>query len=173
MQDRPSFAELAEGLRRMIADELEPAADPAVAAALADAKRRSEALAAGGPDPEAAVEAAVIRVALTAAIGGLEPRLRFRARVAAHVAGLLEREAEAGSAPVAAEGGRLADLLGRDAANTPAGVRKLQGEAAASIRGGELDDRLDEVAAVLRAGLDDRLAVARPGWTELADDGRD
>jgi hypothetical protein len=112
---------------------------------------------------------------------------RFRARVAAGVEATLEREAAAGEEPVRAEGERLAAILRtegpatKDAAREAQGepdvvdgerVRGLQRELAAALRAGELDDRLGEIAATLRVGLAERLAVSRPGWTEIADDGR-
>jgi hypothetical protein len=102
---------------------------------------------------------------------------RFRVRVGAGVEATLEREAAAGEGPVRAEGERLAAILGVEAPAEPdaageKGVRELQRELAAALRAGELDDRLGEIAATLRLGLGERLAISRPGWTEVADDGR-
>ena len=37
---------------------------------------------------------------------------------------------------------------------------------ARAIRAGDLDDRLDEVRAILRADVDARLAVANPGYAD-------
>jgi uncharacterized protein DUF6285 len=45
-------------------------------------------------------------------------------------------------------------------------------ELAAAIRAGEWDDRLPDAAARLREEVAAKLAVAHPGWTDVADDGR-
>ena len=76
---------------------------------------------------------------------------RFRVRVAANACAILAREWEAGP--------------GRP-------DRAAQAELAASIRAGDHDDRIAETAAALRAEVAAKLAVAHPGWTDLADDGR-
>jgi hypothetical protein len=97
---------------------------------------------------------------------------RFRARVAAGVEATLERELAAGDAPIVAEAERLARILGAPVPETEDGVRELQRELAAAIRAGHFDGRFDGLIAELRAGLAERLAISRPGWTEVADDGR-
>ena len=50
--------------------------------------------------------------------------------------------------------------------------RTEQRELAAAIRAGDWDERLAEAAAQLREGVAAKLAVAHPGWTDVADDGR-
>jgi hypothetical protein len=85
-------------------------------------------------------------------------RVRFHARVAARVLATVQRELEAGDAPARAHAERLATL----------GIAG-EAELAAAIRSGALDDRWDEVAAVVRATVADKLAVANPGYA--ADDG--
>lgn len=50
--------------------------------------------------------------------------------------------------------------------------RAEQRELAAAIRAGEWDDRLPACAAQLREQVAAKLAVAHPGWTDVADDGR-
>lgn len=82
-----------------------------------------------------------------------EGRLRFHARVAANVLATVERELAAGDELEAAHQARLESLGMSD-----------DSEFARAIRDGELDDRFDEVRAVLRADVDDRLAVANPSY---------
>ena len=95
--------------------------------------------------------------------------LRFQVLVAANAAGILAREAAVGDAATAAERARVARLLGE----SPDDVRAAQGELARAVRAGELDDRWDEVVAVLRESVRAKLAVAHPGYDGFADDGRD
>jgi hypothetical protein len=80
-------------------------------------------------------------------------RLRFHARVAANVLATIEREMALGEAQEAAHRERLASLGMAD-----------DGELATAIRSGDLDHRLDEVRAAIRADVDDRLAVANPKY---------
>ncbi len=87
-----------------------------------------------------------------------EGRVRFHARVAARVLATVQRELEAGDAPARAHAARLATL----------GVADEAGLAAA-IRSGALDDRWDEVVAVVRATVVDKLAVANPGYVAAAE----
>jgi hypothetical protein len=84
-----------------------------------------------------------------------EGRVRFHARVAANVLGMVLRELELGPAQAAAHAERLRQL----------GVASER-ELARSIRSGMLDDRMDEVRAVVRATVEDKLAVAHPGYSE-------
>jgi hypothetical protein len=60
-----------------------------------------------------------------------------------------------GDAQQAAHAERLASLGMADDA-----------ELASAIRNGSLDDRFDEVRAVLRADVDDRIAVANPKYVD-------
>jgi hypothetical protein len=80
-----------------------------------------------------------------------EGRLHFHARVAANMLAMVERELELGPAQAAAHQARLATLGVTDDA-----------ELAARIRAGELDDRYEEVRAVVLATVCDKLAVANP-----------
>ncbi|MDX6671043.1 MAG: hypothetical protein QOI91_1406 [Solirubrobacteraceae bacterium] len=76
---------------------------------------------------------------------------RFSVRVAANACAILAREWEAGP--------------GRP-------DRSGQERLARAIRAGEWDDRWPEALATLRAEVAAKLAVARPGWADFADDGR-
>lgn len=82
-------------------------------------------------------------------------RVQFHTRVAINVLGMVERELGAGAA--AADRHRAG--LGR------LGVAD-EGELAAAIRSGLLDDRLAEVAAFVRSTVEDKLAVANPKYRE-------
>jgi aminoglycoside phosphotransferase (APT) family kinase protein len=89
---------------------------------------------------------------------GTEGRLSFHARVATNALGMLEREVALEPQLSDAHAERL-QVLGcsSDAA------------LAARIRAGELDDRYEEVRALVAASVHDKLLVANPGWLE--DDG--
>ena len=98
-----------------------------------------------------------------------DPRLRFRALVAANALGILERELVLGPAHLRAEAESLARLLGRDgpipddAAELRSHVRALNVELARVIRAGDapagtLDHALRTVA--------DKLRVASPKFLE-------
>jgi hypothetical protein len=76
---------------------------------------------------------------------------RFSVRVAANSCAILAREWEAGP--------------GRP-------DRAAQAELARAIRAGEWDDRWPEAVDALREQVAAKLAVARPGWADVADDGR-
>jgi hypothetical protein len=84
-------------------------------------------------------------------------RLRFHARVAANVLGMVERELALGAEQEAAHRRRLDRLGVADDA-----------ELAARIRAGGLDERYEEVRDVVRASVEDKLAVANPGYAEPA-----
>ena len=86
-------------------------------------------------------------------IPGSEGRLRFHARVAANVLGMVERELALTEGQEAAHRADLARLgVGSEA------------ELAAAIRAAELDHRLPEVVGVVRRTVAARLAVAHPGY---------
>jgi len=88
-------------------------------------------------------------------ITATEGRLKFHARVAANVLGMVEREIELGPAQAAAHRVRLDALgVGSDA------------ELAAQIRARHFDDRADEVRSLLTASVIDKLAVANPRYLE-------
>ena len=86
-------------------------------------------------------------------IPGTEGRLRFHARVAANVLGMVERELALGEAQEAAHRADLERL----------GV-ETEAELARAIRSGGLDGRLAEVVAVVRRTVAAKLAVAHPGY---------
>ncbi len=91
-------------------------------------------------------------------IPATDGRLRFHARVAANVLGMVEREIELGAAQQAAHERRLASLgVDDDAA------------LAAAIRRGDFDDRHDELVEVLEAAVVDKLRVANPGYLERSE----
>jgi hypothetical protein len=77
------------------------------------------------------------------------PEHRFGVRVAANSCAILARE----TAPLAPG-------------------REEQRALAAEIRSGAWDERLPELAERLREEVRGKVAVAHPGWDELADDGR-
>jgi len=81
--------------------------------------------------------------------------LSFHARVAANVAGIVERELDLGEAAARAHAERLARLGFADDA-----------QLAAAIRAGDLDDRTAElVPALLQTAIDD-LRIANPRHIE-------
>ena len=82
-----------------------------------------------------------------------EGRLRFHARVAANVLATVERELELGPAQAERHAERLAELGVADDA-----------ELAAAIRSGDLDVDPARLRALLRASVDDKLAVANPRY---------
>ncbi len=85
----------------------------------------------------------------------LEGRLQFLCRVSANALSMVERELRVGDEQTAAHRDRLAALgVGDDA------------ELAAAIRHGDLDDRIDEVTAAVRASVIDKLRVANPRYLE-------
>lgn len=86
-------------------------------------------------------------------IPATDGRLRFHARVASNVLGMVEREIELGPAQESAHLERLARLGVADDA-----------ELAAAIRARRLDDRGDEVRTLLAAAVADKLAVANPTY---------
>jgi Domain of unknown function (DUF6285) len=88
-------------------------------------------------------------------MGATDGRLKFHARVAVNVLAIVERELALGPAQATVHAQRLASLgLADDAA------------LAAAIRSGTLDDRLDEVRALVWAGVRDKLAVANPDYLD-------
>lgn len=86
---------------------------------------------------------------------GTTGRLRFHARVASNVMGMLRRELVLGPAHHAAHLARLSAL----------GVADEQALAEA-IRAGALDDRWDEVVDVVWASVVDKLEVSHPGYAD-------
>ena len=176
MQDRPTFSELARCLAEWIDEPLRRAIPESADQTLAHASSLCRRLAEAPTGSDAAVSAISVHTALAMVTDEADSEARFLFRVAEHVASILEREAAAGPHAVTAEGERLATLLGDGSCEAPrftyATVRALQAQVSRKLRDGSLDDRLDAVIDVLRLGLVERLAVARPGWTDVVDDGR-
>lgn len=86
-------------------------------------------------------------------LGSVEGRLQFHTRVAINVLSIVERELALGPAQAVAHRERLAALgCGDDA------------ELAARIRSGELDDRAEEVRALVWDSVRDKLRVANPRY---------
>ena len=84
---------------------------------------------------------------------GTAGRLSFHARVAANVVDTARRELALGPSQAARRAGELASLgVGSEAA------------LAAAVRRGDLDDRYDELVAVLASGVVAKLAVANPRY---------
>lgn len=90
-------------------------------------------------------------------LAGTTGRLQFHTRVAVNVLAMVERELRLGAGQAAAHVVRLAQLGCTDDA-----------ELATRIREGALDDRLDEVRALVLADVRDKLVVANPKY--LAND---
>jgi aminoglycoside phosphotransferase (APT) family kinase protein len=86
---------------------------------------------------------------------GTEGRLAFHARVATNALRMLEREVALEPALSEAHAERLRAL------GCSSDV-----ELAARIRGGDLDDRYDDVRTMVAASVHDKLLVANPGWLE-------
>jgi hypothetical protein len=106
--------------------------------------------------PAAADLLAAVREFLEAdVVPATEGRLRFHARVAANVLAMVTRELALGPAQAAAHAERLSRLGVEDDASL-----------ARAIRNGDLDDRLAEVTASVRADVVDKLAVANPGYMD-------
>ena len=84
-------------------------------------------------------------------LANTEGRLQFHARVAANVLAIVERELSLGADQAAEHAARLGQLGCADDASL-----------AEAIRSGDLDDRLDEVRALVRASVVDKLRVANP-----------
>jgi aminoglycoside phosphotransferase (APT) family kinase protein len=91
----------------------------------------------------------------TDVVGSTSGRLRFHARVAANVVAMVGREMALGPRQEA-EQARLLRQLGLE----------NDTELAEAIRTGTLDQRRDEVAAVVAASVAAKLAVAHPAYTD-------
>ncbi|MEJ7582830.1 MAG: DUF6285 domain-containing protein [Acidimicrobiales bacterium] len=82
-----------------------------------------------------------------------EGRVRFHARVAANVLAMVQRELAVGATQAAAHAERLALFGAPDDAALAAAIRK-----------GDLDERWDEVKAMVTQSVADKLAVANPPY---------
>ncbi len=89
-------------------------------------------------------------------IPATEGRLRFHARVASNVLGMVEREIELGPEQEARHRARLARLGVADDA-----------ELADAIRRRAFDDRAEELRALLAESVLDKLAVANPRYVTV------
>ena len=102
--------------------------------------------------PTAAELIEAVREWLTSDVmAATEGRLQFHTRVAVNVLAMVERELELGAGQAADHAQRLEQLGMNDDA-----------ELAAAIRRREFDDRGDELRALLRASVSDKLRVANP-----------
>ena len=104
-------------------------------------------------------------------IPNLNGRVAFHARVLRNVLSILEREWELEEDAIRAEHARLRNLL--DLKETPptlaalrAAVSDANTELSDEIRSGHMDDRLDEIAAVLAETVREKLAIANPRYAE-------
>lgn len=82
-----------------------------------------------------------------------EGRVNFHARVAVNVLNMVQRELEQGDEQAATHAERLTTL----------GVASEQ-ELSAAITSGQLDERLPDVVAVVKATVRDKLSVANPKY---------
>ena len=89
----------------------------------------------------------------TDVMAATDGRTKFLARVSVNVLAMVERELQLGA---------------QQAASRDAGLRELgmsdERALAAAIRAGELDDRIEEVTAFVRATVAEKLRVANPGY---------
>ena len=104
-------------------------------------------------------------------VRGAVPREeRFRVLVAANLCAVLAREWRAGEEPLRRDLGLFAAILGEPPADPSGGaeleaaVRGAEARLVGRLRGGALDDRLDELARSLRQHVRRKLAIARPGY---------
>ena len=81
--------------------------------------------------------------------------MQFHTRVAVNVLATVQREIELGPEQAAAHRARLDALGFAD-----------EGELAAAIRRGEVDDRYDEIKAAVTATVTDKLKVANPKYLD-------
>ncbi len=104
-----------------------------------------------------------------------DPRLRFRALVAANVLTIVARELAAGDTLLRQEWARLVELLGKGTVQEPHGtqelrdaVRDLNRELCLRIRAGEADAEPwhGEVLAFAQATVIDKLKIANPRYLE-------
>jgi hypothetical protein len=92
------------------------------------------------------------------AMPAVDGRLRFLMRVTINVMGQIERELALGPGHARMHAQRLAKLGVRDDA-----------ELCQGIRDGTLDRRMEEVVAVARAGVVDKLRVSNPRYLQPQD----
>lgn len=104
-----------------------------------------------------------------------EPRLRFRALVAANVLGIVSRELASGDAALSDEWRRLNHLLGMTATEPPERLEKLRDEVRAlnrdlcvRVRAGEADDEpfYSLLFSHCEETVVDKLRVANPRYLD-------
>lgn len=104
-----------------------------------------------------------------------DPRLRFRALIAANVLAIVHRELAAGDAPLRAEWKQLAVLLNQRGLEAPRGdeelkrdIRAMTQELAAQIRAGQVDEESRYRAAFefVEAMVIEKLKIANPRHLE-------
>jgi uncharacterized protein DUF6285 len=104
-----------------------------------------------------------------------EPRLRFRALVAANVLTIVSRELASGDAALRQEWRRLAHLLGKTASEPPGRADELRNEVQAltrelcvRLRAGEADEEplYGEAFAHAEETVIDKLRIANPRYLE-------
>jgi hypothetical protein len=104
----------------------------------------------------------------------LSGRLRFQVRILQNILGTLEREWDQEEDALIAEWGRLKGVLGTDdiRPDTFGGlssqVREWNLELAKRIRTGELDERSDELLAMLTDTIAEKIAIANPDYASSA-----
>jgi len=118
--------------------------------------------------------AAVAQYLIEDVLPVVPPESRFGIRVAANSCAICAREAAAGPAAELAEADRMRALLSLGGREAPpeSSARELQFAAARAIREGALDGQLLAARDLLRESAGAKLAVARPGYADFADDGR-
>jgi len=110
------------------------------------------------PDARELVEAVAVWLAAELA-PSLEAGPRFQAMVAAQALAIAAREMDLAEEHAAADREAFGPLVG-DAADD------LRRALAAALRAGTYDDRLGEVAPILRDHVRRKLALARPGYDD-------
>ena len=98
---------------------------------------------------------------------------RFRVLVAANVCAVIARELRAGDGPLREDLAMFDELLGRtdardelEGAELDQAVRDAERELAERLRGGALDERLDELTELMRDHVRRKLETARPGYAD-------
>ncbi len=106
-------------------------------------------------------------------VRGAVPREeRFRVLVAANLCAVLAREWRAGDQPLREDLELFGAILGEPPAPAPGpaeleiAVREAEETLVERLRGGAMDDRLDELAGRLRDHVRRKLAIARPGYEQ-------
>jgi hypothetical protein len=115
---------------------------------------------------------AIAEYLFTEVRGAVPGAERFRVLVAANLCAVLAREWRAGEEPLREDLVLFGAILGEppaaaaDATELGADVRGAEERLARELRNGDLDDRLDEVAGLLRAHVRRKIAIARPGYDD-------